>query len=293
MRRREGWAGAGVLALIRLLVLLVAIWVVPADAQGRRDMGRTTRDVPPLAADEAEEFLRAFLTARGGMDSIFDARLIHYPRRGSKVELPVRIYSGWQGSVLRLRIEVDVDERGDAAMVRFLFQGGSKPAGWSWTPDSAVTVVPMEELFQPLLTGFDLTAFDLTAPYLDWPNANYDGSDRVADSPAHWFRFAPPEEWKQILETASVATIRVALDARFDAPVRVEYLNFSDTVVRSLEVRSFKKVDDTWFVRRLEGFDERSRNRTELYIDHADVEVQLSPQVFAPAYLGDVLPYDF
>ncbi|MGE9291443.1 MAG: hypothetical protein ACQKBT_10665 [Puniceicoccales bacterium] len=278
-RLRGGWKS------VTLYLLLLILSVFSLEAQVRREMGRTTRSVDPLGADEAESFLQDFRSSRGGMDSIFEGRLIHYPRRGDKMTLPVTLYSGWDGPVLKIRIEV-----GDDPLLptdRLLFQGGPDPKGWSWTLEDGVVPLPPEDLLQPVLPQLDLTAFDLTAPYLDWPGT-YDRSERVSDSPAHWFRFEPPNDaWQQILSEGGIVSVRVALDARFNAPVRVEYLDSWDGVLRSLEVRSFKKVKDTWIVRRLEAFDEVSRDRTELRIDDSSVELTLPRDIYLPDSLSE------
>lgn len=267
---------------VSLGLLFAVLTPIALEAQAGRQMGRTTRDVDSLSPVEAKEFLQNFLQARGGGDSIFEARLIHYPRRGEKVTIPARIYSRWIGTTLRLRIETYPEgESGEGDL--FLFYGGPSPAGWIVQDHGDWVPLEGEDLFEPLLPGLDLTAFDLTTPYLDWQEGRYEESERVSDSPAHWFRFDPPEGWRDVLLKNGVASVRVALDARFEAPVRVEYLDANDGVVRSLEVRSFKKAGNTWYVRRLEGFDERSRDRTELRIDDAMVEIELDADLFRPA----------
>tara|TARA_R100000027_G_scaffold18483_1_gene13327 strand:- start:27185 stop:27931 length:747 start_codon:yes stop_codon:yes gene_type:complete len=240
--------------------------------------------VHPLDEVEAVEFLEKFRQVRGGQDSILDARLIHYPRRGSKSIVPLRIYSGWQGSALLLRVEMESDEFSPGS--RFLFQGGENPAGWVWRPGGEIEALPPEELLGPLIEGMKLSAFDLTAPYVDWVDVEYDGPDRVGDSPVHWYRFSPTPEWSDRMESVGIVAVRVAIDARFDAPVRVEYLDSGDDVLRSLEVRSFKQVKDTWIVRRLEGFDDVTRDRSELRVDEAEVELTLPYGIFSPDTLS-------
>lgn len=221
------------------------------------------------------------------MDSVLDGRLTHYPRRGERTVLPIRVFTGWRGRDLDLRIEQEPD--GFAPSQRFLFLGGKSPTGWEWSLEGGLAELPSGQLFQPLLEGMDLTAFDLLTPYLDWTEAEYVKSERVLDSPAHWFRFSPPEEWKTLLPRDGPATVMVALDARFDAPIRVEYLNADGDVIRSLEARSFKKISDTWIVRRLEVVDERTRDRTEWRIDDAVVELVLPLETFTPDGLADTV----
>ena len=279
--------GRGSMARLVLVAFLFLLSWTMTEGQVSRDFGRTVRDVVPLDEKDAEEFLAQFLSSRGGLDSILDASLIHCPRNGKKESVPVRIFSGWAGQTLLLRVEIASD--GVDPDQRFLFRGGKDPAGWGWSSGGSVEILEASRLFQPLVPGMDLTAFDLTAPYLDWVDVTYEGAERVSNSPSHWFRFEPPAEWVPALELGGVSSVRVALDARFDAPVQVEYLGNNDEVVRVLEVRSFKKISETWIVRRLEAFDERTRDRTELRVEDADVELRLPLEVFqSEALNGDI-----
>ena len=183
-----------------------------------------------------------------------------------------------------LRVEMESD--GLVPGERFLFWGGKSPAGWRWTPEEGIVELSFENLLDPLVEGMTLSAFDLTTPYVDWEEVEYDGGDRVGDSPVHWFRFLPAEGWKDERGSGDLSSVRVAIDARFDAPVRVEYLDSGDKIIRSLEVRSFKQIQETWIVRRLEGFDEETRDRSELRVDEAEVELALPLNLFLPESLS-------
>jgi len=81
--------GLGAVALFLLAVVSVTA------APGNRDFGRTVPDVREVSEEEAEEILQSFRSARGGMDSILEATLIHFPRRGEKVEKTLWIRAGW------------------------------------------------------------------------------------------------------------------------------------------------------------------------------------------------------
>ncbi len=269
------------------LFLIAGMTQVPsAAAPGGRDFGRTVPDVRSIDDAEAAEVLEEFRASRGGLDSIMDATLSHYPRSGRRVVREIGIRSGWEGPVLHLRVDWTEGRGANATDRRFLFRGGEVPAGWAWDSEEG-TVLPLgrEDFLRPLVPGMDITAFDLTAPYLEWKDFSYDGSARVSGSPAHWFRFSPPDDWKSALGGAGIAGVRVALDTRFDAPIQVEYLGPGDNVRRTLEARSFKKISDTWIVRRLEAFDEESRDRTELTIEDAVVEIVLPDSIFLPSGL--------
>lgn len=272
--------------LLGLFLVLAAIPVPSPAVPGGRDFGRTVPDVRPIGDAEAAEVIEEFRASRGGPDSILESRLAYYPRTGRKTVRDVGIRTGWEGPVLYLR----VDWRGgadSAAVRRFLFRAGPDPAGWAWdAEEEKAAPLAREDFLRPLVPGMDITAFDLTAPYLDWKDFSYDGSERVSGSPAHWFRFGPPPAWETALAGAGIDRIRVALDTRFDAPIRVEYLGPGNEVRRTLEARSFKKVSETWIVQRLEAFDEKSRDRTELTVVDAVVEISLPRSVFRPEGLS-------
>lgn len=280
----QGRSNSGAGSIARWLFLLGAVLTV-GNLLNARDFGRTVPDVREVSGEEASEILETFRESRGGMDSVLEAKLIHFPRRGERMERDLWIRAGWSGGRLLTRVDLQSGE-GHAAE-RFLLVGGASPRGWVWN-DLEAEAVPLEgeSLLDPLVEGTELTPFDLTAPYLDWADAVYEGSERVSGSPAHWFRFSPPQEWKESLSRIGVATVRVAVDTRFNAPIRAEYLNGEDEVVRTVEARSFQKFSETWIVRRLEVFDEDSRDRTELKVDDALVELQLSPMVFQPEGLA-------
>lgn len=281
MSRKRLGGSAG--KLLCLFLILGTAHVPSPAAPGGRDFGRTVPDVRSIDDAEAAEVMQEFRASRGGLDSILESTLAHYPRSGRKTVRNVEIRTGWDGPVLSLRVDWKDEANGESVARRFLFRAGSDPAGWAWDPEKEkVVALEREDFLRPLVPGMDITAFDLTAPYLDWSEFSYDGSERVSGSPAHWFRFVPPPAWEAALADAGIDGVRVALDTRFDAPIRVEYLGPGTEVRRTLEARSFKKISDTWIVRRLEAFDEKSRDRTELTVEDAVVEISLPRSVFHP-----------
>lgn len=277
--------------MITGLLAALALWLAGAGGlsaiPGGRDFGRTVPDVRPLEEGEAASVLAEFRASRGGPDSVLEGDLIHFPRRAEEREWPVTVRTGWAGGVLRLRI----DFGGEGAAGPFLFRGGADPAGWKVAPgtDGAVRL-DGAAMLEPLIPGVELTAFDLTAPYLDWPDFRYEESVRVSGSPAHWFRFEPPPGWAPLLAEKGIAAVRVALDTRFNAPIRAEYVGPDGEPARILEARSFKKFANTWIVRRLEAFDAATRDRSELRIEDALVEIRLPGSVFRPEGLSEPAP---
>jgi len=247
-------------------------------------MGITVPDVRPIDSEEARERIEEFRSSRGGLDTILAGELIHSPRRGANIAYPVYLFTAWDRRNMLIRIRIQPEDKEKKPFL-LLLHGGAVPSGWfaeSDANDSDVVPIPMAQFLEPLLPGIELTAFDLLAPYVDWPEFAYTGSERVAGSPAHWFEFYPPEEWGGTLQGSGISSVRVALDTRFDNPVRVEYLNANGDILRTLNVRSFKRIDGVWLVRRIEALNRQSRDRTELRIRSASVNRELPYGIWNP-----------
>lgn len=269
-----------------LWICLIAV-LVPAFAYGqsRPSRGITVPDVRPIDPEEGRERIQEFRSIRGGLDTILSGQLIHSPRRGDRQVYPIYLFTAWeqQNMLMRLRIDKEKDTESDALLL--LLHGGAIPSGWLSSSNQNgdnVMVIPLEEFLRPLLPGLELSSFDLLAPYIDWPEFSYIGSERVAGSPAHWFEFIPPAEWVDPLVDSGISSVRVALDTRFDTPVRVEYLDDQGDVLRTLNVRSFKRVDGVWLVRGIEALNRQTRERTELHIRLASVNLQLPFGIWNP-----------
>jgi hypothetical protein len=84
--------------------------------------------------------------------------------------------------------------------------------------------------------------------------------------------------------------VRVAIDADFNVAVRAETLGHDGEAIRRLDVRSVKKVDEQWIVRRIDLIDLQSRDRTELRLQAARVGLALPDSLFTPEGIETPLP---
>jgi hypothetical protein len=268
--------------LVGLGLLLLAL-ATPTEG---RDLLRERDTIPRLQPEEVEQLVAQVRASRRGPDTVLQADFLHFPRRGEREAREAVLFFHWEpdGSA-SLRVEMP------ASGIRWLLRGGARPGGWQWREDTgAVERLTAAAGWAPLWPGVELTLFDWTAPYLDWPEYSYEGPDRVAGRPVQWVRFAPPPDWQSRLAREPIAAVRLALDSRFSAPLRVEYLSNEEEVLRSVEVRSFRKVGEVWMIRRLEAFNERDRDRTEVRVRSAATGVRIPDRAWVPSSLPENLP---
>ena len=124
-------------------------------------------------------------------------------------------------------------------------------------------------------------------PFLDWPDYAYEGTRRFRGREVHFFLLYPPLD-DPVAE--SIGGVRVAVDANFNVAVRTETLDSTGNALRRLDVRSVKKVDEQWMIRRLDLVDLETRDRTRLVVNAARIGLALEPSLFTPKGLTQPLP---
>ena len=94
----------------------------------------------------------------------------------------------------------------------------------------------------------------------------------------HIFSFQSPvwiikekPEWKEFT---------LALDDAYQAPLRVQTLSSSQILVRTLILRSFKKIGDRWIVKEVDCRDNKSGSVTRMSITSAALGIDFDPSFF-------------
>ena len=134
------------------------------------------------------------------------------------------------------------------------------------------------ELFNPLVEGMNQTPFDLLMPFVFWPEI-YRNSGKVAGRPAHLYEFSMPSWVKEAKPTWE--SIILAIDDVYEAPLRIETFEKGLSSIRTITLKSFKKVGNHWIVKSLDCHDNRDRSNTRLQILSAALELDLSPDLFS------------
>jgi hypothetical protein len=195
----------------------------------------------------------------------FRFRLRHMPRRGDEFSRNGTIYGVALGHGLS-RIDID-PVQSQSFPPKFLLQNGPKPKAWIYSSaDKQTRLLSEDELFQPLIQGMNQSPFDLLMPFVFW-NADYVKSGRVAGRPAHLYSFESP---KWVKETKpECAEIILALDTKYEAPLRIETFARSDIPNRTFILNSLKKVNDHWIVKSIDCKDRINRSTTRFEVTAA------------------------
>lgn len=269
-----------------LLLLLFAAILGDLVAQPKR-LSPSIRNPSQLNTTEGERVISQFRDFNVVGDFVFSITLVHEPHRGDSFSYD-GILSGYASPSLRTRIELFPDGASEATL-KYLQWSRPAPALSKIDlreEDPSVEDVLKENLFEPLLPGLAISPFDLMMPFLDWPDYAYEGTRRFRGREVHFFLLYPPSDDPA---AQSIGGVRVAIDADFNVAVRTETIDPEGETLRRLDVRSVKKVDEQWIIRRLDLVDLETRDRTRLVVNAARVGIALEPSLFTPE--GLILPF--
>ena len=144
-----------------------------------------------------------------------------------------------------------------------------------------------KELFEPLFTGLVYTPFDLQMPFIFWNNYIYEGYERTKGRPVYAYLFHPPDSLKK--ENPELGAVRLLLDARFKAPVKIQMLDDAGNPTKTFKIISFKKVGGEWIPKCIDLLDERTRDKTRFTVVAAAFNLNLPSHFFAPQPLDPAI----
>lgn len=234
---------------------------------------------PVVDPQEAAETLRLLRDAGVPGQCYLEFELHALPRRGEERTYRGRLWTARPHGALTLRLSL---EDGAGQTLRFLIENGPRPQVWRWT-GSSVVEMPASAWTTPLLPEVELSAFDLLMPFLFWPEAAYQGTDRVRGREARSFVFKAPVTGEVIPD---VGAARVFLDAQVNALLQYDLLDRSGKVARTFSLVSLKRLDAMVMPKALEFRNERSRDKARLQFTAAMLGVDFSSALFDPAALG-------
>lgn len=208
----------------------------------------------------------------------FQFKLRHMPRRGPEKETFGEITGPALGSGI-FRVQLKENSEAENEQSTLLLRNPQKPEAWINTQESKKPrKLSSKELFSPLVDGMNQSPFDLLMPFVFWPEI-YRKSGKVAGRPAHLFEFTIPA-WVHE-ERPDWQTIILALDDVYEAPLRIETFEKGLSPIRTITLKSFKKVQGHWIVKSLDCQDNRERSNTRLQILTAAIGLDLSSDLFS------------
>lgn len=209
-------------------------------------------------------------------DFILQFELTHLPRRGERTEYGGLLWGTWANGGPRLRVELETAQATRPAMI---IQSGPFGHIISSEPATESTGQPGGGLFDPVIPGTILTPFELQLPFLYWEAFTFEGKVREqGQRNTYQFIMHPPETLRA--QYPAIGPVRIVLDAQFRALVEAEMLDAKGNVLKTFDVRSFKKIDDQYIVRTIDLRDEETKDKTRFRVVLAATRLNLDERLW-------------
>ena len=236
--------------------------------------------LPSLPPEEAARSLADFRASGLAVDLSAKFELRHLPRDESKPSPRTEgvLWMSWRHAFPAARVDI-----GDRSFLVLRTASGTK--AWVATRGGVAEAIPAGAL-RPLLPGFLFSTVDLQAPFADWKETSYLGSERRRGRPLNLFLAKRPEG-----STELPPSVRFGLDRAYLALIEATALDEAGKPVRTMRADDFAQVDEVWILGKASVTDERTRDRDILEVREASVKDRLPAGLFSPASLGSPAPF--
>lgn len=258
-----------------LSCLLVLATTLGLSAQTRRPGNPT--DTSALSEAGAAAFLEQFRQAGLLSDFSFRFTLTHFPREGARQLYEGTLWGRWHPGAAWTRWEVPPSEEHPGTS--YLMLNAPQPRLWS---PHLVSSPEQPLMLEPVLPGVSFTPFELLTPFIHWPDAQYEGVQRVSGRPVHTFLVKAPEGDARY---GDIQQVRLFIDADFYALLRTEVIGTEGQLLKTLSVGRFKRLDERWLAREMRLFDETTREESRLTLMAGALDLNLPESVFDPGSL--------
>lgn len=137
-------------------------------------------------------------------------------------------------------------------------EGG--PADYRYFTGTPLQAAPLPNLAEPI-EGTDIAWMDLSLAFLWWPDGVTRGTEEVKGRECYVLDIPAPTG-----EFAGCSGVRVWIDPRISILLRAEAYGMEDQKLRRLEIKSFRKINDRWFIKDIEVQSYPSRHKTILRV---------------------------
>lgn len=183
----------------------------------------------------------------------------------------------------RLRFAMYLDLRANPTVARYTIRDAfgadreeltvlrepGQPPRYEYRAGSPLKTAPLPDLGSAI-QGTDLSWTDLTLQFLWWDRVKRVGRDVVKGRGCHVVDVAAPERGAPgaAHPGGSVPTrVRLWIDEQVPMMLRAEAYDAGDKLVRSLWVKSFKRIRSRWMIKEMEVQAEPAKRRTHFMID--------------------------
>ena len=134
------------------------------------------------------------------------------------------------------------------------------PAEYRYFEGNPLQSGPLPNLAEPI-AGTDIAWMDLSLAFLRWPDATTRGSEEVKGRDCYVIDIPAPAE-----AFAGCSGVRVWIDPRINILLRAEAFDHESKRQRRVEVKSFRKINDRWFIKDIEIRSYPSQHKTILRV---------------------------
>jgi hypothetical protein len=200
--------------------------------------------------------------------------------RSALPDIPLRLESDLQarnhrGEIVRVvKATMDVDWGAAEPMAQYVIRdrfGSEKesltitwpygaPPRYRYTQGDPPEETSLADLNQ-VIDELDVSWAELSLSFLWWPGGEIIDTDRVRGRFCHVVELSAPED-----AVTSYARVRLWIDPETYLLMRADAFDDQDTLVRRLEVKSLRKIDEIWMVQNLDIFAFPSRSRVTLRV---------------------------
>lgn len=267
---------------------VAGLFCVLNSTHGQRAGGdEPSRFMDRIDAEEGARRLADFRRQRLDGDYCFEFELKFKPHDSLR---PTRyrgiMWGSWNeiGPVTRFRVFEEptraLETEGDPGFVELIIQNGAQAGAWLRQSNTEKFIAIKDEyLFKPIVPGLLFSPFDLQMPFVYWDDFVYEGPTLAgASRVAQQFLMLPPEDSPSVKR--GIAGVRVGLDEDYNALLRIEVVGTSGDVVSRFAVRSFKKVQDQYIVKRITLTDYPLKDSADFEVEAAAVGLSLDSDLF-------------
>lgn len=216
-------------------------------------------------------------------DYFFEFDLEVLPRRGARSVLSGKMWGS--RNEIGPTFRADLGTLDDANSERVLAQNGRNPRSWRYvTGEAGAEITEFDDAtIMDSIGGTGLTMFELQMPFVYWPDYVYEGTTEVRGRAVHAFLMYPPESFAAV--HPHIAGVRLHLDANFHALMQAVILDETEEPSRKLTVLDLKKLGKQWIIKSIDMRDEKTRDKIRFKVTGAALDLDFSPQLFAPESL--------
>lgn len=255
--------------------MLLALYVTAAVAVFAAEEGDPTNPVPGAAAlmeSVVAQLPREALTISGDISvtrrhGVVVRNLLFEMRLDFGAEPPAARYT-MRDALGKNLAQLTMTRRG--ARVQFAYEAGDPPRAAD-IPDMAAPVLDT-----------DMTWQDLTLSFLWWRKGAVLGDDVVKGRACHIVELQAPAG-------EPAGKVKLWIDKQIPMMLQAEAFDAKDRKVRSLWIKSFKKIKGRWMVREMEIQQESQSHRTHITITGLDGQTFQEPEgsdVVSPQPVG-------